>query len=629
MTEAARCVRCIRVSGRLAVAAALLMALAAPRPSLAQIDTQQLGNPAAQLGQAAKFWNAAMFGPSSFRKTSYPNPDAEPNTVTVSAYQPSLSDGELVELAVAKVKDKWGKRGDIGLYFPAGVPGTDGKMHFVFGKPAESYISGGGLLTGLTTVGMPVDDIGSANWAKNVAMVNFTHGVMEAKQSKVFKRALADIARQKPELAAAAQKFDLSSSGLQQALGEQAGRNPALAKAMVTLMKQATSPTAFVVNAGFTDNTDGGLHYGMAKRQANEARRPTRDQVVTGKVANLLFQWWKKVLPNAKTLDPRLFAANHCAGVYDDADWLFALEAKIKREAPEMLKPVMRRTYSYDLGAGANRPDGVRHLTEIGAGDMFGQMNTPTSVLGKAKMGRWGHMTNQALGELNPDGVPSLKVKPFAAAFGLRLYDSPSASTKNLSARRSTFLATLAKRYGDSARHQESVLKDLRKESPAEDKLWTTYKIAEANLKGNRAIYEAKQQRALALSKLAKLKADGASKQQISAAWAVVKAARVTQKQAERDLSREISRVGLLRNRVTDATQYNLYIHGGQGTARQKHLERQGPAAMAAYKQRSERFGKAFAGQVVGLYGRAQVALQTVRQQLGQPAQPAAAGGNR
>jgi hypothetical protein len=104
----------------------------------------------------------------------------------------------------------------------------------------------------------------------------------------------------------------------------------------------------------------------------------------------------------------------------------------------------------------------------------------------------------------------------------------------------------------------------------------------------------------------------------------------VTQKQAERGLSRDISRLGLMRNTITDATQYNLYFHGGQSTAKQNFLERKGPAAMADYQRRSERFGKAFAGQVMGLYGRAQVALQTVRQQLGQPAQPnAAAGGNR
>jgi hypothetical protein len=459
---------------------------------------------------------------------------------------------------------------------------------------------------------MPVDDIGTANWAKNVAGVNVMHAISQAKKSRVFRRALAKIGQQNPQLKRAAQKFDLGNAGLQQALVQRAQNSPALAKAMGTMMQQIATPMGFVVNAGFNDNDDGALHYAVGKRRANEAKRASGDKIVAKKVGDLMFSWWMKVLPKAKELNPRIFDANHCAGVFDASDWTFHLKERLKREAPGKLKTVMRRTYAYDLGAGANRPEGVHHLVRIGARDMFGQLNTPTEVMKRAKMSKSSHMTNVILGKLSPDQLPALEVRPFAAAFGLRLYDGTTP-------KRSKLLSTLTTHYKNMVRQQESVLKDLGKNSPDEDKLWPTYKMAEANLRGHKAIYEARGQRAAALSKILSLRKSGASKSQIKVAWGKVKQARKAERDARAKMHREISAIGLSRNTISDATQYQGYIHGGQATAKQKFLEKRfekDPAAMKAYAARAELHGKAFKAQIIHLYGRAQAAMKAVRGQL-------------
>jgi len=73
---------------------------------------------------------------------------------------------------------------------------------------------------------MPVDDIGSANWAKNVATTNVVYGIKQAKKSRVIKQALAKIATQQPELKAACRKFELGNAKLMQALQQRAKSSP-------------------------------------------------------------------------------------------------------------------------------------------------------------------------------------------------------------------------------------------------------------------------------------------------------------------------------------------------------------------------------------------------------------------
>ena len=187
---------------------------------MARQMTQMAGQQASGL---MNFWSGMVFGPKSFREAHVPNPEAEPNMISISAYTPSLSDGDMVEMAMAKRIQKWGKRGDIGLYFPMGLPDGSGK-HFIFGEAAETYIRRGGMLTGISTVGMPVDDYGSATMGKNVAAVNFKHAIVAAKKSRVFQRAMARIASKRPELQKAARGFDLGNAELRQELTTRAGR---------------------------------------------------------------------------------------------------------------------------------------------------------------------------------------------------------------------------------------------------------------------------------------------------------------------------------------------------------------------------------------------------------------------
>jgi hypothetical protein len=585
-------------------------------------------------GKLTKLWSAMPFGPlgpispKSFREAIYPNKDAQPNMITISAYSPSLSDSDMLELAIAKEKQKWGKRGDIGLYFPSGVPGSEGKLHMVFGKHAEDYIRTGGMLTGITTTGMPVDDYGAATFGKNVAMVNFTHGIIQAKKSRVFQRALARIVREKPELREAARKFDLGNSELSAALQARAAKDPKLAVGMMTLFKTLSSPTVFVVNAGFTTNDDGGIHYGFAKRKANEAKRATRtDKVVSKKVADLLFDWWKvnlKDLKVAAVAKPRIFSANHCAGVADNADWLFMLEARLKKEAPKLVKTVMRSTYTNDFGAGANQPKGVRYRLDLGARDMFGQMNTPNEAMKHATLHQANHMMNKPAGELTPDGMPALPLRPFHAAFGLKMYDNAPATQgrKAISRRRARGLGKLATHFKNMAAKQKSVLADLEAQSPKEDKRWATYKSAVANLQGNRAIFEAKHQRALALAKVVKLRASGASKDEVAAAWKEAKKWRVTQKKAERDMHRAVERQGIYRNIMADAVQYHTYIHAGQGTARENMMKQWPKPRMEAHKAKAELQGKFLQKQAIWTYSRAMGSLQLVRNDFKMPEKP-------
>lgn len=612
-----------------------LMVGIATLASVSQVHAQQPQVPAADemarqmtqmAGQQAsglvKFWGGMVFGPKSFREAHVPNPEAEPNMISISAYTPSLSDKDMVEMAMAKRVLKWGKRGDIGLYFPMGLPDGNGQ-HFLFGEAAETYIRRGGMLNGISTVGMPVDDYGSATMGKNVAAVNFKHALAAAKKSSVFQRAMAKIASKRPELKQAARTFDLGNAELRQELTTRAGGNPRLARAMLTLMKQISSPTAFVVNSGFTSNEDGGVNY-LAKRRANELGQPSGDKIVAEKMAGLLHDWWKAVLPSARELDPKIFSANHCAGAGDDSDWLFALERKLKRENPELLKQVMRRTYSYDLGAALPKPAGVRHLASIGtaATDMFGLDQTPTKVIARVKHERATHMLNEPLGRLNPDGVPSLKIKPFAKAFGIRLYDQPQDSTlppRVRAQRRAKALSKLASHFGKMASKQKGMLDHMKRESPPEAKVWVTYQASEANLVGNQKIYQLKQQRALALAKIATLKAKGASGAELTAAWRQAKQLRVQQKQAEREMESRIATIGLRRNIATDAVKYQVWTHGGQASAQQRFLQKKGPAYMQRYQERSQRYGQAAGQMLVNTYGRAKGALQAVDQQIAAP----------
>jgi hypothetical protein len=235
------------------------------------------------------------------------------------------------------------------------------------------------------------------------------------------------------------------------------------------------------------------------------------------------------------------------------------------------------------------------------------------------------HMMNVPAGKLNPDGLPALRLLPFHAAFGLKMYDSAPATRgrKAISRRRARGLEKRAAHYKNMAAKQVSVLADLEAQSPKEDKAWATYKSAVANLKGNRVIFEAKQQRALALAKVARLRARGASKAEIQAAWKVAKQWRVKQKTATRDMHRAVGQQKIWRNTMADAIQYHTYIHMGQGTARQNMRKQWPKERMEAYKAKSEAMGKVMQKQAIWTYSRAMAALQLVRNDFKMPEKPA------
>ncbi len=593
--------------------------LALPAPALAQdLKTGDMG----KLFQGV----AKMFKtPEAYKKTFQTNPNADPNSVTISATHPVLSDRELVEIGMAKTASKWGKRGDIGLYFPAGVPGSDGKQKFVLGKAAEQYIKKGGSLGGMATVGMPVDDYGSANLGKTASVKNAVHAFLQARNAPVFRKAMHAIGKKDPALAAAAKKYDLGNAGMQQALAQRAATDPKLARALMTLTQELSKPTAFVVNGfGVAGNDAGSNYYGMHKQPANRRGQPTKDKVVAGKVADLLSSWWKeqfKLQKNAPGLpQPRLFSVNHCAGTYEDADWTRVLEKKLKKQDPKLARKVMNRTYAMDLGAGASRPDGVKHRVILGAMDMFGHLNTPSKVLGEAKIVNAGHMVNTPVGKELAAHQRALPLKPFHQVFGLSLYG------RQVKGSRGKRLARMTRHYETMAQQQKGVRQVLDRESPREDKMWTTYRIAAANMEANGKIFEARARRAQALGKLAQLKKGGASAAEIKEAWAGVKQARRQERNIRSSLKTRVTMMGLGRNLVTDGIQYKTYIHGGQESAQQRHLEKKGPKAVERHNARQLAAGRVMQAQMVDFYGRAKGALQAVRNQV--PQRERGIGGN-
>lgn len=545
-----------------------------------------------------------------------PNPDGKPNTVTISAYNPVLSDSEFVEIALAKRAMSWGKRGDMGLYFPAGledasIPG--GKRYFVFGDPAEQYIRSGNMIRGVATVGMPVDDFGSANWAKQISLVNGQHAVTAIAKTPAVKSALAAIAREKPALAGACKAGQVGDAGVMRELQAKAATNPLLAKAMSTMVKELLQPMAFVVHGFGTQ--DGSLHYGVFKRRANEARKATADKVVAAKLGDVMYDHFKNA-PSKQGVLPRVFTANHCAGTYEDSDWQFVLENRLKKESPKLAKQVMGRIFAYDLGAGANKPEGVHHVAQIGARDMFGQINTPTPVMGSARMVKGNHMLNSALGEASADGLPALQLRPFVEAFGLRLYDKavPGLVGKAAAAQRMNGLRNIAGAFAAASREQRKVLDDLRANSPAADKLWVTYQMAEANLRGHERIYAAQARRARALARVVYLRGKGAPKAEIEKAWREAKAAKAEARSAASMMRSTVSMQGIWRTLSwSDAIQYKGYVHGGQGTAKQKFLEQKlDKPGMADYARKAAAADQLFKAQLGNFYGRAAAAMQAV-----------------
>ncbi len=563
-----------------------------------------------------------------------PNPDGKPNSVTISAYDPVLSDSEFVEIALAKRASAWGKRGDMGLYFPAGlddasVPG--GKRYFIFGDPAEQYVRSGNMIRGVATVGMPVDDFGSANWAKQIALVNGQHAMVAIAKTPAVKSALAAIAQAKPALAAACKAGQVGNPEVMRELQAKMATSPLLAKAMNTMVKELLQPMAFVVHGFGTQ--DGSLHYGVFKRRANEARKATADQVVAAKVADVMADHFKNA-PAKQGALPRIFTANHCAGTYEDADWQFVLQNRLQKENPKLAKQVMGRIFAYDLGAGANKPEGVHHVAQIGARDMFGHINTPTPVMGSAKMVKGNHMLNRALGEASPDGLPALQLKPFVEAFGLRLYDqaAPGLVGKAAAAQRMNGLRNIAGAFAAASREQRKVLDDLRANSPAADKLWVTYQMAEANLRGHERIYAAQARRARALARVVYLRGKGAPKTEIAKAWREAKAAKAEARSAESMMKSTVSMQGIWRTLSwNDPIQYKSYVHGGQGTAKQKFLEQKlDKQGLADYGRKAAAADQVFKGQLGNFYGRAAAAMQAVdRVFAGNRPQPPAGGNPR
>jgi hypothetical protein len=76
-----------------------------------------------------------------------------------------------------------------------------------------------------------------------------------------------------------------------------------------------------------------------------------------------------------------------------------------------------------------------------------------------------------------------------------------------------------------------------------------------------------------------------------------------------------INTIGLRRNMLTDAYKYQVWTHGGQASAKQRHLQQKGPAYMQRYNARSQIYGKAAQQMVIGTYGRAKAALKSIDQQ--------------
>jgi hypothetical protein len=601
------------------------------RPRIVKVVLVALLAAGAARAQVPDLWSP----PPDYKVAGVPNPNAEPNTVTISAYEPTLVDQEMLELAAAKVVSKWGKRGDVGLYFPMGIKDESmpsGKRFFLLGEAAEKYIRKGGMMRGMSTVGMPVDDFGSANWAKNISTVNSKHAFLAAVKSAPFRVALAAIAQQRPELAEAARSFDMSKAELVAALTERAQTDKALGQAYGALMRELFTPMGFVVHGfgvlGSTGEGRGGIHYGVHKRKANESERPTEDAVVAKKLADLVYDWWKAALPEAKQqgLPLRLFTANHCAGTYEDADWLYMLEAKLKKESPKLASEIMHRIYSYDLGAGANKPKGVHHVAQIGARDFFGQVNTTTQVMSKAKLVTAGHMLNETLGKLSSTGQGALELKPFTEAFGLPLYSKalPGLSRKDQALRRMLQLRDMARAFRGAAKQQAATREDLDENSPASDKLWPTYQMADANLRAYEKVYSAMARRSLALARVVRLRAKGGSPAELRKAWGEVRDAKADARIAKSSMEAAVAAIGLWRTLgQTDAVAYRTYIHGGKETADQKMLEGKGPAAMKKVQELGKAYGEAYKGQLVSFYGRASAAMQVMqRVASGQPLQP-------
>jgi hypothetical protein len=154
--------------------------------------------------------------------------------------------------------------------------------------------------------------------------------------------------------------------------------------------------------------------------------------------------------------------------------------------------------------------------------------------------------------------------------------------------------------------------------------------MAEANLIGREASYNAQAERALALVKVIEARQSGKPRA-VQKAWAQLRAAKEDQKDAESEAQATISGLGLWRTvGKTDALQYKLYIHGTQGTAVERHnKELLGEEGLAKRSRKAKTYNKAYAAQLAGFYGRAMAAMKAAADGLKAPAEadaPAAEG---
>jgi hypothetical protein len=435
-------------------------------------------------------------------------PGNGPNSVTISATAPLLNLQETAQLVMARYPERtqanpnpeqWGKRGDVAVYFPQGVRIGEHRIYYLTGKQAEKYIKAGNELRGFANVGMPVEGYGSAMMAKNVTTMNSHLAEIMLQGSPVIKKALAKIARAAQgdaELAQAAlSKEALTNSKVVEALHARAQKDPKVAKVLEAYAMEISKPVAFIVH-GFGGNDK---HHYQHKFIANKRAKPSDDKVVAGKAADLLASWWtaqKDAVMAGKKV--RLFTANHCAGTYENADWTFHLQAKLNKQDPALAKKVMRRMYALDLGATANRPDGVWHRAYLGTSDTFGFMvsrsrgfENTTMVPGK------GHMLNPMVHNHSPEELSgkALPIPPFGVAFPHLAAEMARDFGYDL-ADRKTRIAQHGARYTTEAEQARAAVKALKTDVPEFERVWVPFKLAKATALANQAVAEAQVARA-------------------------------------------------------------------------------------------------------------------------------------